>query len=320
LCAITLGAQTSTADGAKAVVDRAIIASASGEKSVPAIIADVERAAETASNAADRRALYAFLGSLREQFGSYADASRSYAIAAGISAAAVAEMPHVSSEQLVINAVRCALSFGDFVTAENYLASRVQDSSDPAISAYVKLYSVWSTLCQAESAGALDEPLARLRSYSMQTTMEPVRPAVLLSLWYIDSDGKSADRLLAEYPQSPEAAIVSGRAGLLPAPFWFFTPRRDSTASLSSRLTEETADAASQTADATVRQQLGLFRNEDNAKQLVSDLAAKGFTATIKQETRSSGVMYVVTVPENKSGTMGAQLKTAGFDCYPIYE
>jgi hypothetical protein len=315
-CTITLSAQSSNT--AKTVVDRAIAASASGEKSVPAIIADVEKSAESASNAADRRALYAFLGSLREQSGNYVDASRSYAIAAGISAVAAAEMPHLTAEQLVINAVRCALSAGDFVTAENYLASRVKDSSDPVIGAYVKLYSVWSKLCQAESAGALDEPLSLLRSYSTQATMEPVRPAVLLSLWYIAGDGKSADRLLLDYPQSPEAAIVSGTAGLLPAPFWFFSPRSDNTAFTSG---ETAADVGGTSDVSNVRQQLGLFRNEDNAKQLVAELAQKGFTASIKQETRSSGtVYYIVTVPENAQGTMETQLKNAGFDCYPIYE
>jgi hypothetical protein len=297
---MTLGAQTSTT--AKAVVDRAIVDSASGEKSVSAVIADVEKAAENASNAADRRALYAFLGSLREQSGNYADASRSYAIAAGISAVAAAEMPHLTAEQLVINAVRCALSAGDFVTAENYLASRVKDSSDPIISAYVKLYSVWSKLCQAESAATLDAPLSLLRSYSTQTTMEPVRPAVLLSLWYIAGDGKSADRLLVDYPQSPETAIVLGTAGLLPAPFWFFSPRSNNTAFTPG---ETAVGGASDVSN--VRLQLGLFRNEANAKQLVADLAQKGFTASIKQETRSSG-------------TMGTQLKNAGFDCYPLYE
>jgi hypothetical protein len=146
--------------------------------------------------------------------------------------------------------------------------------------------------------------------------MEPVRPAVLLSLWYIAGDGKSADRLLVDYPQSPETAIVLGTAGLLPAPFWFFSPRSDNTAFTPG---ETAVGGASDVSN--VRQQLGLFRNEANAKQLVADLAAKGFTASIKQETRSSGTMYyIVTVPENASGTMETQLKNAGFDCYPIYE
>jgi hypothetical protein len=315
-CAVTLGAQTSNT--AKAIVDRAIAASTSGESSVPAIIDDVEKAAESAANAVDRRALYAFLGSLCEQFGDYTDASRSYAIAAGISAVAAPGMPHLSAEQLVINAVRCALSAGDFVTAENYLTSRVKDSTDPVISAYVRLYSVWSKLCQVESAGALDATLALLRTYSEDPAMEQVRPAVLLSLWYIDSDNKSADRLLADYPQSPEAAIVSGKAGLLPAPFWFFSPRRNSAVDESVPVPPVSPNAD---VHPTMRQQLGLFNNEDNAKKLVAELAQKGFTAHIKQGMRSNGTMYyIVLVPENTAETMGTQLKNAGFECYPIYE
>jgi hypothetical protein len=312
LCTTVLFAQTSNT--AKAVVDRAVTASTQGEKSLTAIIADVENAAETASDASDRRSLYTFLGSLREQFGNYADAARSYAIAAGISAASAAGMQRISAEQLVINAVRCSLSAGDFVTAENYLASRVRDSADPAISAYVKLYSAWSKLSQAETADTLDTPLALLHAYSADPSMELVRPAILLSLWYIEGDKNSADTLVAAYPLSPEAAIVLGKAAMLPAPFWFFSPRKGVTA----LGTGETVASVSGKSS-TVRLQTGLFRNEDNAKKLASELAAKGFAATIKQEMRSSGAAYyVVTVAENIAGTMESQLKNAGFDCYPI--
>jgi hypothetical protein len=145
--------------------------------------------------------------------------------------------------------------------------------------------------------------------------MELLRPAILLSLWYIEGDKKSADTLVALYPLSPEAAIVLGKAAMLPAPFWFFSPRKGVTA-----LDAGETPASVSGKSSTVRLQTGLFRNEDNAKKLVSELAAKGFTATITQETRSSGVAYyVVSVAENVLGTMEAQLKNAGFDCYPIY-
>jgi hypothetical protein len=312
--ATVLYAQTGPADGAKAVVDRIVNASTSGGKSMPTIITDVETAAESAANAADRRALYAFLGSLNEQFGNYPDAARSYAIAAGISASAAAGMPYISAEQLVINAVRCALSAGDFVTAENYLASRVKDSDDPAIGAYVKLYSVWCKLSQAESATALEMPLALLRAYSTDPEMELVRPITLLSIWYIENDAKSAGTLVASYPQSPEAAIVLGNAAMLPAPFWYFLLRKGNPTIAQS---ETVAPISAQSP--TVRLQTGLFRDEANAKKLVRDLDAKGFTGTIKPETRSNGVTYyVVTVAENSAGTMESQLKNAGFDCYPV--
>ncbi|MDR3284972.1 MAG: SPOR domain-containing protein [Treponema sp.] len=310
----------SATSGAKTVVDKAVSASDSGQP-LKTVIADVEKAAEAASSVDDRRALYAFLGSLQEQSGNYTNAAQSYAIAAGISANTPQGMPAVSAEQLFINAIRCALSAGDFVTAENYLASRVRSSTDPVISASVRLYSVWSQLCQAASDSALKEPLETLRGYSSSPVMESVRPAALLSLWYLDGDQKSADALLKDYPQSPEAAIVSGKAAMLPAPFWFFFPRKGEAVAAPKAEMPPEAAISGNSGTRAARQQVGLFRGETNAKQLVSELAARGFKGDIQTETRSSGVTYyIVSVAENARGTVGPALRAAGYDCYPVYE
>ena len=53
---------------------------------------------------------------------------------------------------------------------------------------------------------------------------------------------------------------------------------------------------------------------------MVDRLKAKGFAAYIEEEKRPSGNIYfIVVVDENAQGNMGLQLKTAGFDCYPIF-
>jgi cell division septation protein DedD len=68
-----------------------------------------------------------------------------------------------------------------------------------------------------------------------------------------------------------------------------------------------------------VRQQLGLFRNQKNAEDLVKSAKAKGFKAYSYSEVRPSGTTYyIVVVDENAEGTMGKQLRNAGFDCYPV--
>ena len=68
------------------------------------------------------------------------------------------------------------------------------------------------------------------------------------------------------------------------------------------------------------KQQLGLFRDKENARNFVSQLNDKGFTAYVQEEKRSSGsVYYSVLVDENSSGTMCDQLKSAGFECYPVF-
>jgi hypothetical protein len=235
-------------------------------------------------------------------------------------------MPRVSAEQLVLDAVRCSLSAGDYTTAENYLNSRVKDSSDASISAYVKLYGVWSMLSKIEAPADLNAPLALLRSYSTQPAMEAVRSQVLLTIWYIEGDGAVAARLSSEYPNSPEAAIVSGNVSLLPAPFWFFLPAKNKIGDSGVRIADAPKPATSAAAAGTaaprsvVYWQLGLFRMEENAKKMAADLQTKGFSPLITQETRASGsVYYVVRVSENPGATIGTQLKNAGFsDAYPI--
>jgi hypothetical protein len=54
---------------------------------------------------------------------------------------------------------------------------------------------------------------------------------------------------------------------------------------------------------------------------LVDRVAAKGFKAQITTEIRPSGTKYyLVVVNENSKGTVGEELRTAGFDCYPLFE
>jgi cell division septation protein DedD len=341
---------------AKAIVDRAVAESASGDKTIRSIIVEVEAAARVAEGA-DQRSLYAFLGTMNEQMGNYVDASQAYARAASISAGNATGMPRYTAEQLVINAVRCALSSGDYVTADNYLSSRVKSSQDPVILSWVKLYGVWSRLSQAETGAALAEPMALLKSYASESSMEGVRPAVLLSIWYIDSDRESAELLVSQYPDSPESAIVQGNAALLPAPFWYFSPRNTLASvpvapesapqgDIEPAILPAAAGTASpppappRTPAATpplppppmrpveppppvspgVHQQLGLFRNAANAQRLADSVKARGFFPEVRTTSRGGETYYVVVVAENAGRTMGAQLKAAGFECYPVTE
>ena len=70
-----------------------------------------------------------------------------------------------------------------------------------------------------------------------------------------------------------------------------------------------------------MRQQLGLFKDKANAENLVSRLKDKGFAAKITEEVRPSGTTYyIVAVDETKENNMGDRLRSAGFECYPIFE
>ena len=321
---------------------------------------------------AEKRAGYAFLGSVQEQMGLYAEAKKSYVTAAGIAAGDAAGMPKKSNEQLVLDAIRCALSCGDSADADSYLNSAVRSSKNETILSYVKLYEQWSVLCKAQKESDLAEPIAMLKTYASLPSMKAVHPAVLLTLWHVSGEQEYADTLKKSYPASPEAAVVKGMIQQLPQPFWYFVPRIGSavpeveqepvtyqqssdekssakqpdkkSVSKDAASSEKTASAASggttssgaakpsesaksaekssesEKTEKPLYQQLGLFKDENNAKGLVDQLKKKGFSARITTEKRPSGTTYyIVVVDGNKDGTMGNELRNAGFECYGVY-
>lgn len=287
---------------------------------------------------AEKRALYYFLGGLQEQAGLYDDASKSYAAAAGIGASSASGIQKRSSEQLVLDAVRCALSAGDFHTADSYLNSQVRNSEDTYVQSYVRLYDVWSKLCRAESTSSLEEPLALLRTYATLSTMETVRPQIFFTLWYLTGENMWASNLRQKYPSSLETGIVNGTVRLLPAPFWYFVPHseitlsdgdsEDSNSSVISVIgnvaknideTNTRASASStenSSASEKVRLQLGLFREKVNADSLVARVTQRGFKPYIITEKRESGTTYYIVLVDDADGKVAPKLRSAGFECY----
>ena len=321
---------------ASQIIQNAVEKSSSDNSSLPVIIQEVEKAASTA-DASNQRSLYTFLGSLTEQLGDYGTAAAWYAKAAGISAAPAPNTPVFTSEELVLAAVRCSLSCGESQKAEGYLAF-LENSTNEKTKAYVGLYKMWSTLSTVSSNQQLSEPVATLQSYATMASMKWVRSSVYLTLWYITGNAEWSSKLQKEYPESAEAAIVTGAAKLLPTPFWFFLPRTeiaDNSAAENTVVSEKQATGTSSSGNHSggmlsanttaeshviVRQQVGFFRNKENAENLVTRLSEAGFKSDITQEKRASGTSYfVVTVPEDAQKTMGLKLKTAGFECYPVF-
>ena len=284
-----------------------------------------------ADTAADTRSLLYYTGTLQEQLGLYTDAGNSYAKAAGIAAHDASNMPKVTSEQLVLNAVRANLCAGNWETADSYLNSAVRNSKNETISATVKLYSVWSELCKASSVPGADisDSLELLKAYSSMHSMKSVKAQVLFTLWHLTSARIYADELNREFPLSPESSVANGKSQIMRVPFWYFVPKENSASSSQNRYTENSKVPAK---DSSVqpeislsqkhpgkKQQLGLFKKKENADDCIRKAKEKGFDAYCYTETRSSGTTYfIVAVDENSSMTMGQKLKNAGIDCYTI--
>lgn len=280
--------------------------------------------------AAEKRAAYVFLASLQEQMALYNDAQKSYAAAAGIAAGDAEGMPKKSNEQLVLDAVRCALSCGDFATADSYLNSAVRNSKNDTIQSYIKLYTQWSALCRAETVADLQEPVAILQAYAKVDSMKVVHPAIYLTLWYVTGEKSYSQEITKKFPKSIEASIVKGDAQLLPTPFWFFVPKAGEIENgIGTFVTpEETktsdgkaavAEAAPEVNEKITKWQLGLFKTESNAKLLAEEVSAKGFKAYVISEKRASGTTYyLVLVDEDKNGNIADRLRSSGYDCYAL--
>lgn len=276
------------------------------------------------SDLSEKRAIYIFIASLQEQMSLFNDAQRSYATAAGISSGTVQGMSKKSNEQLVLDAVRCALSAGDYVTANNYLNSAVRNSKEETIQAHIKLYTQWSDLCKAENADDLEEPILMLQTYLKLDSMKSVQSSILLTLWYITGEKTYSNEINKKYPSSLEAAIVKGDIQLLPTPFWFFVPKKGDAeigvGTFSKEITEEkTEQIKTPSENKIAKLQLGLFRTENNANLLKEELSKKGFSAYIETEKRASGTTYfIVLMNENSSNTIADQLRSAGYECYVV--
>lgn len=277
----------------------------------------------------EKRSLYIFLGNMQEQLAYYDDAKKSYASAAGIAAANAEGMQKKSNEQLVLDAVRCALCQGDYETAHAYLNSSIRNSKDNLIQAYTKLYTQWAALCSVESKEDLAEPVEILKAYSKVDSMKELRPAILLTLWYVTGESQYSKEITKSFPKSTEAAIVNGDAQLLPTPFWFFVPKlgevEQGIGSIVIQNAESEKKLASepkkviQSSSEIIKLQLGLFRTENNAKLLVEELKSKGFDSYITTEKRSSGTTYyIVLIHENKERTLADKLRSSGYECYIV--
>lgn len=281
-------------------------------------------------NPSEKRSGLAFLGSVQEHMGFYSDALTSYASAAGIAAGDAVGMPKKSNEQLVLDTVRCALSVGDYSVAQKYLNSAVRNSNSEKIMSFVKLYEQWSILCKAQNVKETEESIVMLKTYTTLESMKTVHPQILLTLWHITGENTYAEKLKKQFPNSLESGIVKGEVQVLPAPFWYFVPRKGESVpevdNASTKITTTTEKESktintNKKTEKITKQQLGLFRDKANAESLVKKLKEKGFVANITSEIRPSGTTYyLVIVDENSDNSMGDELRTAGFECYPIFE
>jgi tetratricopeptide (TPR) repeat protein len=154
-------------------------------------------------------------------------------------------------------------------------------------------------------------------------------------LWKL-SNGQTAEqwrqKLLTEYPQSPEGRMAAGEAAVKTSPFWLFVGRMDSLALIESEAAVRTASSATvvpqsssavtpvpqplPAAQVSGKLQTGIYSREENANAQVAGLRQAGFSPSIEKRGNE---MWAVTVPSgpDQSRTI-RELKAAGFDSFPL--
>lgn len=297
------------------------------EDSVEETISFIKAKSSSMASEADRRSILYYLGTLQEHMGQYAEASKSFASAAGIGAGDARNMQKVSTEDLVFAAVAASLNAGDYQTAGAYLSSSISSSENILVSAKVSLYQVWTALCKASNLEETKDSQEILKAYVKMDSMKSVRPQLLFTLWYLTDSDEYKKALKASYGTSPEYRIASGQAELMISPFWFFMPHAEHSYADSAKLAIQessfsSSNSTSSSGEKAKYLQLGLFKEKANADALVEKAKKKGFyDAHWYTETRSSGTTYyIVVVSENVQGNMSLKLKDAGFENYPLYE
>lgn len=323
---------------ARQIADESI-SKGSPENAVNFLIQEISKI----ENPSDKRSLYAFLASIQESLSKYSEASKTFAKACAIGGGNADGFPKKTNEELVLDAVRCALCAGDWETANSYLNSSVRNSKNPEILAKIKLYEQWAVLCKAETPEDIDEPIAMLDAYKNLDSMKSVKPSILLTLWHLTGNAEYSSALKKEFPSSIETEIVNGRAALLPSPFWYFTPRKNF--QIPAEKTETTKNSSAeikiaspqisktdssseenfvpQNAESSnsVKLQLGLFREKSNAQKFCDSVTQKGFKPFIIEEKRSSGTTYyAVLIEQNGDEELSLKLKTSGFENYRYSE
>lgn len=290
--------------------------------------------------------LHVYLAKCYEENSNLEKAAEQYKIAATFSTN--------KKNDALLSLSRVELQLGNFENAQNciekvLLTSQIQNEIDTA-----RFYSAITQL----QKGNKNEAISLLQTYSESMQRGSIQRKVLFLLWYITDDDKTKKQLLSDYPKTNEALVAEGKIELLMKPFWLFMPRTSvekqeapkeekteitvenfSTTNIQQNtdevksITQNSDNKKLQTENSKTEnktstkfedikfQQVGFFKTESYAQELVSELKEKKFSPEIRKTTRPSGITYyAVIISEDKEGNTGKRLRHEGYECAPLFE
>jgi len=322
-------ADSKSADGG----DRLVVLAHAQESFSSSIDLLTKNAPSLVAGAAKKRA-WSALAALHELSGHPESAALAW------SEAAFAE-PARRDDMALMESARCLTAVGETERALADVRTVLLTGRDPLALRKARLWAGYI----AAFSGASDAA-SLLATFAADPDYESERPSILFVRNRVLGTVDDATRLLAEYSGTPEARILLAASGrrvdLALTPQWILADARPvpkpetrvadlAGAEPAASKTPSPADTPpglakppaplSTSADPSPKAlQVGLFKSEVNARNLVSRLEARKFASTVSKRTVGEASYWVVTVdPGSSVRDMTMKLKDAGFESFPLF-
>jgi hypothetical protein len=235
-----------------------------------------------------------------------------------------------SDYDALVRSGACLAALGEFVAALNVLgavlrapaASGFSPETEPGLRA--RYFAAQIEAFQSGEPSAFS-PLLR------DTAFSAYKPGIYYSIWKISGDAAVRNRLLSEFPQSPEALVLKEGTAVDTAPtaLWLLglplsgaLPGRTAGQG-EQRLAVEPVvppPTGSSQAAGPVVLQAGLFSREENAQILADRLYNAGFAPVVSTKMVNGTAYWAVGVlPGKDHNATILLLKDAGFEAFPVY-
>jgi cell division septation protein DedD len=240
--------------------------------------------------------------------------------------------PGGRDDRALLEGCRILIALGEYEKAGEGIRAALAAGREKTLAAYL------AALLDAFGSGD-DRALVRMAG---EADFAPYRGEIYYTLWKISGGARWKNRLLEEFPQSPEAMIAREAEGVSPAAtaHWILFPGRESVSVSAAPVTPAAASPPPAPVPAPAVQapaaasgspapagapgaflQTGLYGREENAAAMVERLKKAGFDARLRRRTVNGAAYWAVSVPPgpDMNGTIRL-LKDAGFDSFPVYE
>jgi cell division septation protein DedD len=228
----------------------------------------------------------------------------------------------------LLRGARCLAAIGEFEKAEQDIRPAL-GSQNPWLSAEARVLVSQLEALRTGRTDALGALLA-------DPEFSAYKPGIYYSIWKISGDDSVRNRLMGEFPQSPEGRIAEDSkrsagnnappVSAAPSALWLLMGVRPQPEPAPGRNTApvpaRTASTSPETAvpGGSSMLQTGLFGREDNALAMAERLRKAGFTPVITQKTINGRDYWAVgAVPGADASRTILLLKDRGFESFPVY-